>query len=320
MWRRILRAFARAAVCASVCAALLLASLAFGDGQRPEAETAGELSESYAVNTTLQRMTFPAKPRIDIYNYLVGDCVCRLVKYDLQRGDSRCMLLSLTLTNELRDRLIDADMETRQSLMRMCLDMVEAFGFVLNAGDYDALYGNAVQPLAAFNDELSLSGWAAMSPAQLNVLLATSDDDGYDFLASVYTNTTLEFEQSGDALRYAGANLTFYFPVEVHGGRAVAQSGASLATAELIQLPDLPLIAGIDSGDAYSLLLSAVPENAQEITMVNLGGTPTLTYYYENDEGRPLQGRVALTLPCALRAEATLDNPGDAYMNDFYIE
>lgn len=273
--------------------------------------------EPYDVTTLLATARFDSRPRIDVYNYLLGDNVCRLAEYCLADGGSECVLITLTLPEELTAALADCSWEDMASILRMSLDALESLGFVLDAGEARDLYGRPLCVFDAYTSERTLAGWATMDARQAQFVLATGDEAGYRFLSSVTSRRELAFEREGSAVSFGGVTLTFPYTPEVEGASAVSENALTHLSAELIPLSDMTMLSG---ADAEELLHSCVPEGAADVSTQALGSVSTMLYACDSVElGRPVQGRLMLLEGCILRMEATFDNAGDAFMNDVYV-
>lgn len=317
------RAYLLAALMAALCA-----SGAADAGEAPaptaavtsapeQAATEQSAPEPYDVTTLLATARFDSRPRIDVYNYLLGDNVCRLAEYCLTDGESECVLITLTLPEELTAALADCSWEDMASILRMSLDALESLGFVLDAGEARDLYGRPLCVFDAYTSERALAGWATMDARQAQFVLATGDEAGYRFLSSVTSRRELAFAREGSAVSFGGVTLTFPYTPEVEGASAVSENALTHLSAELIPLSDITMLSG---ADAEELLHSCVPEGAADVSTQALGSVSTMLYAYDSEAlGRPLQGRLMLLEGCILRMEATFDNAGDAFMNDVYV-
>lgn len=273
--------------------------------------------EEYEVKTLIATARFASKPRIYTYNYLLGEYVCKLAEYDLVDGDSESMLITLTFPEQLSQALADFTDEERAFLLAMSMDALESMGLIVDAGEATELYGAPCITFAAYTGDSAWAGWATMNDKQVQFVLATGDDAGQEFLSTVTARRTLEFSLDGDEVSYGGAVLRFPYSVNVDGGHASSANELTMERAELLAIPDMAMLTGMD---AEELLCKYLPEGAADVAAQALGKRQTLLYAYDDAElGVPVQGRLILLDDAVLRMEATFDNAGDAFMNDLYI-
>lgn len=278
-------------------------------------------AEPYAVTTLLVTARFASRPRISVYNYLLGDSVCRLAVYELEDGDSRAMLAALAFDDELSQALEGASYEDLESMLRMALDALESLGLIAVSGGTVELYERPCALLSAYGPDADMTGWAAIDYREAVFVLATGDDAGYDFLGTVASRRQVEFTVEGNAVSFQSATLNFPYSVDVKGDEAVSRNARTYAYAELIQLPDIAVLAGVSGEDADELMYACVPEGAQDVSTQTLGGVRTMLYARDDEElGAPVQGRLLMLEGYVLRMEATFDNAGDAFMDGVYIQ
>lgn len=288
--------------------------------EQPDASQAPAVTgqpEEYEVKTLIATARFASKPRIYTYNYLLGEYVCKLAEYDLVDGDSESMLITLTFPEQLSQALADFTDEERAFLLAMSMDALESMGLIVDAGEATELYGAPCITFAAYTGDMAWAGWATMNDKQVQFVLATGDDAGQEFLSTVTARRALEFSLDGNEVSYGGAVLRFPYSVNVDGGHASSANELTMERAELLAIPDMALLTGMD---AEELLCKYLPEGAADVAAQALGKRQTLLYAYDDAElGVPVQGRLILLDDAVLRMEATFDNAGDAFMNDLYI-
>jgi hypothetical protein len=273
--------------------------------------------EEYEVKTLIATARFASKPRIYTYNYLLGEYVCKLAEYDLVDDDSESMLMTLTFPEQLSQALAGFTDEERTFLLAMSMDALESMGFIVDAGEATELYGAPCIVFAAYTGDKTWAGWATMNDRQIQFVLATPDEVGQEFLSTVTARRTLEFLSDGYEVSYGGAVLRFPYSVDVQGGHALSENGLTMERAELLAIPDMAMLTGMD---AEELLCKYLPEGASDVAAQALGKRQTLLYAHDDAElGVPVQGRLILLDDAVLRMEATFDNAGDVFMNDLYI-
>ena len=301
---------------------------ASGDDYAIQAENASEeaaqteqSTNPYDVVTLLATAQFASRPRIYTYNYVLSDYKCKLAEYCYAADESECVLITLTFPDELSQALIDFSDEDMASLLRMAMDALESMGFLLDAGEASTLYDMQYRDFIAYTDTTEYVGWAVMDFRQVQFVLATIDDAGYDFLKTVKTRRLIEFTKDGSIVTYDDVTLVFPYSVEVNGNSALSTNSLTTERAELIQLSDYTLKNGLTDSDAQiELLMQYVPEGAADVSSQIVGARTTLLYSYDDaDLGKPVQGRIILMDDCILRMEATFDNAGDAFMDGVYV-
>lgn len=278
-------------------------------------------AEPYEVTTLLVTARFASRPRISTYNYLLGDSVCRLAVYEYTKDDTRAYVITLTFSEELAQALDGASYEDSESMLRMAMDALESLGFIAVSSGNVELYGRPCTLLSVYGEDADMTGWATIDSREVVYILATGDDAGYEFLGTVASREQAEFTQDGYEVSFQGATLNFPYSVDVQGSEAVSRNARSYAYAELIQLPDLAVLAGVSGEDADELLYACVPEGAVDVSTQTLGDARTMLYSRDDAQlGEPVQGRLILLDGYVLRMEATFDNAGDAFMDGVYLE
>ncbi len=278
-------------------------------------------AEPYEVTTLLVTARFASRPRISTYNYLLGDSVCRLAVYEYTKDDTRAYVITLTFSEELAQALDGASYEDSESMLRMAMDALESLGFIAVSSGNVELYGRPCTLLSVYGEDADMTGWATINSREVVYILATGDDAGYEFLGTVASREQAEFTQDGYEVSFQGATLNFPYSVDVQGSEAVSRNARSYAYAELIQLPDLAVLAGVSGEDADELLYACVPEGAVDVSTQTLGDARTMLYSRDDAQlGEPVQGRLILLDGYVLRMEATFDNAGDAFMDGVYLE
>ena len=278
-------------------------------------------AEPYEVTTLLVTARFASRPRISTYNYLLGDSVCRLAVYEYTKDDTRAYVITLTFSEELAQALDGASYEDSESMLRMAMDALESLGFIAVSSGNVELYGRPCTLLSVYGEDADMTGWATINSREVVYILATGDDAGYEFLGTVASREQAEFTQDGYEVSFQGATLNFPYSVDVQGSEAVSRNARSYAYAELIQLPDLAVLAGVSGEDADELLYACVPEGAVDVSTQTLGDARTMLYSRDDVQlGEPVQGRLILLDGYVLRMEATFDNAGDAFMDGVYLE
>ena len=278
-------------------------------------------AEPYEVTTLLVTARFASRPRISTYNYLLGDSVCRLAVYEYTKDDTRAYVITLTFSEELAQALDGASYEDSESMLRMAMDALESLGFIAVSSGNVELYGRPCTLLSVYGEDADMTGWATIDSREVVYILATGDDAGYEFLGTVASREQAEFTQDGYEVSFQGATLNFPYSVDVQGSEAVSRNARSYAYAELIQLPDLAVLAGVSGEDADKLLYACVPEGAVDVSTQTLGDARTMLYSRDDAQlGEPVQGRLILLDGYVLRMEATFDNAGDAFMDGVYLE
>lgn len=286
-----------------------------------EAEADTTEAEPYEVTTLLVTARFASRPRISTYNYLLGDSVCRLAVYEYTKDDTRAYVITLTFSEELAQALDGASYEDSKSMLRMAMDALESLGFIAVSSGNVELYGRPCTLLSVYGEDADMTGWATINSREVVYILATGDDAGYEFLGTVASREQAEFTQDGYEVSFQGATLNFPYSVDVQGSEAVSRNARSYAYAELIQLPDLAVLAGVSGEDADELLYACVPEGAVDVSTQTLGDARTMLYSRDDAQlGEPVQGRLILLDGYVLRMEATFDNAGDAFMDGVYLE
>lgn len=286
-----------------------------------EAEADTTDAEPYEVTTLLVTARFASRPRISTYNYLLGDSVCRLAVYEYTKDDTRAYVITLTFSEELAQALDGASYEDSESMLRMAMDALESLGFIAVSSGNVELYGRPCTLLSVYGEDADMTGWATINSREVVYILATGDDAGYEFLGTVASREQAEFTQDGYEVSFQGATLNFPYSVDVQGSEAVSRNARSYAYAELIQLPDLAVLAGVSGEDADELLYACVPEGAVDVSTQTLGDARTMLYSRDDAQlGEPVQGRLILLDGYVLRMEATFDNAGDAFMDGVYLE
>lgn len=286
-----------------------------------EAEADTTDAEPYEVTTLLVTARFASRPRISTYNYLLGDSVCRLAVYEYTKDDTRAYVITLTFSEELAQALDGASYEDSESMLRMAMDALESLGFIAVSSGNVELYGRPCTLLSVYGEDADMTGWATIDSREVVYILATGDDAGYEFLGTVASREQAEFTQDGYEVSFQGATLNFPYSVDVQGSEAVSRNARSYAYAELIQLPDLAVLAGVSGEDADELLYACVPEGAVDVSTQTLGDARTMLYSRDDAQlGEPVQGRLILLDGYVLRMEATFDNAGDAFMDGVYLE
>lgn len=278
-------------------------------------------AEPYEVTTLLVTARFASRPRISTYNYLLGDSVCRLAVYEYTKDDTRAYVITLTFSEELAQALDGASYEDSESMLRMAMDALESLGFIAVSSGNVELYGRPCTLLSVYGEDADMTGWATIDSREVVYILATGDDAGYEFLGTVASREQAEFTQDGYEVSFQGATLNFPYSVDVQGSEAVSRNARSYAYAELIQLPDLAVLAGVSGEGADELLYACVPEGAVDVSTQTLGDARTMLYSRDDAQlGEPVQGRLILLDGYVLRMEATFDNAGDAFMDGVYLE
>ena len=291
------------------------------DDTSEQADQTEETSDPYDVVTLLATAQFASKPRIYTYNYALSDYICKLAEYCYTADESECVLITLTFPDELSEALADFSDEDMASLLRMTMDALESMGFLLDAGEASTLYDMQYRDFIAYTDTTEYAGWAVMDSRQVQFVLATIDDAGYDFLKTVKTRRSIEFTKDGSNVSYDDVTLVFPYSVDVSENTALSTNSLTTERAELIQLSDYTVINGItDSDDQTELLSQYVPEGAADVSTQTVGSRATMLYSYDDEDlGKPIQGRLILMDDCILRMEATFDNAGDAFMDGVYV-
>lgn len=278
--------------------------------------------QSYCVNTLSMSACFPEKPRIEVYNYILGDSVCRMAEYKLCSDESEAYLISLTFPAELASALEGASYEELNSLLRLAMGVPESMGFIALADDTFPLYDNPCALISAYTDYNQYTGWATAHSDEIVFVMATDDAMGRTFLGSATTGHAPAFAAEGNELHFQNVTLNFPYAPQVEGGRAEISNARTLARAELIQLPDAAVIWDTyDGARIMETLEKYLPANAADVSAQMLGGTYTMLYAFDDAAlSAPVQGRLFMLDGCVLRMEATFDNAGDAYMDGVYLD
>lgn len=299
------------------------ADAADADAQPTDAADEDQASdaEPYDVTTLLVTARFAARPWISTYNYLLGDSVCRLAVYEYAQDDTQAYLITLTFSDELAQALDGASYDDLDSMLSLALDALESLGFIAVSSGTVELYERPCTLLSVYGEDVDMTGWATIDSREVVFVIATGDDAGYEFLGTVVSREQPEFTQDGYEVSFQGVTLNFPYSVDVQGSEAVSQNLRSYTYAELIQLPDLAVLAGVSGEDADELLYACVPEGAADVSTQTLGDARTMLYARDDAElGEPVQGRLILLDGYILRMEATFDNAGDAFMDGVYLE